>query len=323
MKRQVAIILTVVVVTVGAPRSALGQDGYVDAVAAVVGDKVITVYDLHRETRLAEQQLRGRHTGEELQKRIVELRRDAANRLIEEELLYSEFTELGGQVPPAYLQSRLDQVVLAQSGGNREQFESRLLEQGLTMREFEARLERRAAVDLLLQDRVYRSIHIAPDQIERYYRTHSDEYRREHRIRLQAIVLKPDGRYAGRLDAGMAAIRAQLDGGAEFDKVAAEYSEDGSAASGGDLGWIEVSKANPALVQAVAGLEPGQVAAPLQLGGALYLLRLREEDKGGERALDEELRAEIEATLAEAEGARRHREYVNKLRQKFYVRTFF
>ncbi|GAA6200747.1 peptidylprolyl isomerase [Aquicoccus sp. SU-CL01552] len=60
------------------------------------------------------------------------------------------------------------------------------------------------------------------------------------------------------------AIKAELDGGADFAALAKEKSTGPSGPNGGDLGWFEKGMMVPAFEEAVMALEPGQVSAPVQ-----------------------------------------------------------
>lgn len=60
------------------------------------------------------------------------------------------------------------------------------------------------------------------------------------------------------------AIKAELDGGADFAALAKEKSTGPSGPNGGDLGWFEKGMMVPAFEEAVLALEPGQVSDPVQ-----------------------------------------------------------
>ena len=296
---------------------------YTDSVAAIAGDEVITVFDLHRETRPIEMDYRKRFVGETLRQKVMELRNDALQRLIERELIYAEFLDMGGKVPAELTQRRLDRIVVSQCGGDRAKFEERLQSEGLNVEEFEAQIEKMIAVDLLLREKVYRHATVAPEAVEEQYRTNLSNYQRPARLHLRMIELKSAGKHAPDLDKTMEQVRAALDEGKDFGAVAAEFSEGANAAQGGDLGWIETTEANPDFLRAVAGLQPGGVAEPLRIEGNLYLLKLEDRQGGGIRPLDEQLKREIEGELTRLEETRRHREFVAELRQKYYVKTYF
>lgn len=71
-------------------------------------------------------------------------------------------------------------------------------------------------------------------------------------------------------------VVAALDEGREFAEVAAEFSIDGSAQQGGDLGWFAAGMMIPDFQAAVEALEAGQVSAPVQTRFGWHVIKLFE-----------------------------------------------
>jgi peptidyl-prolyl cis-trans isomerase C len=108
-------------------------------------------------------------------------------------------------------------------------------------------------------------------------------------------------------------VIAELDDGRAFAEVAREYSIDGSAQAGGDLGWFGEGVMIPPFEQAVMALEPGEVSGPVETQFGWHVVQLidrrdaqvpplaevREDlaaqiQREAARSLVEELRAETE-----------------------------
>jgi len=70
-------------------------------------------------------------------------------------------------------------------------------------------------------------------------------------------------------------IRAKLKTQTDFSNAARIFSKGGSAAKGGDLGWVDTTTLPPQVGTALAGLKVGDITAPVALQGAvaLYLVR--------------------------------------------------
>ena len=95
-----------------------------------------------------------------------------------------------------------------------------------------------------------------------------------------------DGRIYPRVAGGITKIVTQLRGGADFAKLAEQYSEDAaSKAAGGDFGVIKASSDYPAeLKSAVFALKPGEISEPIRQPTAFYIVRLEEK---GPQPVDE------------------------------------
>lgn len=91
--------------------------------------------------------------------------------------------------------------------------------------------------------------------------------------------------------AKMLDIRRQIVGGqASFPQMARQYSEDGSAVRGGDLGWSNPGQFVPEFEKAVSELQPGQISEPVVTRFGVHLIQLLERR---EVALTQEQKREI------------------------------
>lgn len=69
-------------------------------------------------------------------------------------------------------------------------------------------------------------------------------------------------------------IAQQVRSGAPFEQMARQYSQDGSAANGGDLGWIVEGETVPVFEATVKALQPGQVSTPVRSQFGWHIIRL-------------------------------------------------
>ncbi len=92
------------------------------------------------------------------------------------------------------------------------------------------------------------------------------------------------------------AIKAEIDGGAEFAAVAEQQSTGPSGPNGGDLGWFSAGMMVEPFEQAVMGMEAGQVSDPVQTQFGWHVIRLNETRIKAAPPLDE-VRGELEGEL--------------------------
>ncbi|MBN8194830.1 peptidyl-prolyl cis-trans isomerase, partial [Bacillus sp. NTK074B] len=78
----------------------------------------------------------------------------------------------------------------------------------------------------------------------------------------------------------------------EFGAVAAEFSIDGSAQQGGDLGWFAPGMMIPDFQAAVEALEPGQGSEPIQTRFGWHVIKLFE-TRTAEVPAQEEVQMEL------------------------------
>jgi peptidyl-prolyl cis-trans isomerase C len=92
------------------------------------------------------------------------------------------------------------------------------------------------------------------------------------------------------------ALKGEIDGGADFAEVAKANSSDGSAASGGELGWFGIGQMVPEFEAAVREAEPGSVIGPIQTQFGWHVIKLNETRESSPPPLDE-VRPQIEDQL--------------------------
>ncbi len=72
------------------------------------------------------------------------------------------------------------------------------------------------------------------------------------------------------------AVKAELDGGADFALLAAQKSEGPSKTNGGDLGFVPAGQLVPAYEAAAAALKPGEISDPVQTRFGWNVIKLAE-----------------------------------------------
>jgi peptidyl-prolyl cis-trans isomerase C len=96
-------------------------------------------------------------------------------------------------------------------------------------------------------------------------------------------------------------VKKQLEDGADFAKLAKEYSQDpGSAKNGGDLGCLGKGETVPPFEEAAFGAEEGEIAGPVKTEFGYHLLEVTDAKPKQTRPLSE-VEPEIRAQLSQEE----------------------
>lgn len=99
------------------------------------------------------------------------------------------------------------------------------------------------------------------------------------------------------------ALKAEIDGGADFAELARLHSSDGAAQNGGELGWFGLGMMVQPFEDAVLALQPGQVSDPVQTQFGWHLIRLNDSRIAAVPTLEEmteELASELQEGAIEA-----------------------
>jgi len=113
-------------------------------------------------------------------------------------------------------------------------------------------------------------------------------------------------------------LRERLVNGADFTETARAHSEDvGSAANGGDLGWMNPGQTVPDFEKAMNALKPGELSAPVKSPFGVHLIQVqerRERDVSREREL-----ANARNQLHSRKADERYEQWLRQLRDEAFV----
>ena len=294
---------------------------YSDAVLAQIDDQVITSYEVKQHAQKHEEALRQQFKGQELVDKIVALRKQVLDTLIERELIYMEFKNMKATVPPFLIQERLDDLIMSTSGGDIREFENTLnIREKMTMSELKDKISKDIAIELLKQNRVTKGILIADSDIDDYYKHNATDFIRPRSFRYSVIQIKKNGgRYADKIKEVCDTIAKKLADGEPFDELAKKYSEGANAENGGDQGWMV--RVNEQLLEVINKMEPGQTwPKPIDLGDNIYFLHINEIDGGGIPELTPELRKTIKEKLTKLEEKKKYEAFIKELSMKYPVK---
>ncbi len=99
------------------------------------------------------------------------------------------------------------------------------------------------------------------------------EHASEPQSRVAEIFLAVDNpAQEGEVRAVAEKLTQQMRQGARFSAIAQQFSQSATAAVGGDIGWLRPDQLPPELGKAVSALRPGELSAPVRVGGGYYLL---------------------------------------------------
>ncbi|MBN9581694.1 MAG: peptidylprolyl isomerase [Afipia sp.] len=105
------------------------------------------------------------------------------------------------------------------------------------------------------------------------------------------------------------AIKAELDKGADFAKLAKEKSKDPGAADGGDLGFFTKEQMVPEFSAAAFALEPGKISAPVKTQFGWHIIKV-EEKRDRKPPTFDQVKSQIETFVTRKAQA----DYVTQLR---------
>jgi peptidyl-prolyl cis-trans isomerase SurA len=130
-------------------------------------------------------------------------------------------------------------------------------------------------------------------------------------IKLTEVTSEVDGKQK------MDGIKERLDNGEKFEVLARQFSEDGTASSGGDLGWLNPGDTVPQFEKAMNELKDNEVSAPVRSPFGWHIIQVLERRKQDMSKEAARLKARQEIRAKKAEEA--YQDWVRELRDRAYV----
>ena len=245
--------------------------GPVSAIAAIVGDEVITTVDVGQRVRLMVISSGGRVTPEMLNSIEGRALRD----LIEEKLKLQEAKKFE-------LEPREDDVtaelrgLAGQSGLTVPQLEQQLAGAGVDISSLRGQIGSSIVWPEIVQGRFGQRVRVTEEEIEQTVSRMKEEAGTEQYLVSEICIPVPSQAEAQNYYQGALQLIEQLRRGVPFAVVAQQFSACTSAAAGGDLGWVRGGELPPELDKALRELPTGSVTNPIPSEGAFMILALRD-----------------------------------------------
>jgi peptidyl-prolyl cis-trans isomerase SurA len=297
----------------------------VDGIVAIVGDNIITKKDIEYPLLPAIQLLVTQYGNnpDEFNRRVASLRRERVEDLVANKLILMDFTNTGYNLPESFIDDRVQERIRQDYYGDRVKLTKTLEEDGVSMEQYRKRIRENLIVTFLRDKHVRQQLIISPFKIEQHYQTNHDQFKMEDQVKMRMIQLsknKDDPQAAGKLAADIA---AKLDAGTSFTEMASVYSESAKRVAGGDYGWIERVRSGlrKEITDVAFALKAGQHSQPIITPDAYYIVLVEEVKPAHVRSLSE-VRAEIEKALLAREQARLQKQWIDRLKNKFFVQYF-
>jgi peptidyl-prolyl cis-trans isomerase SurA len=115
----------------------------------------------------------------------------------------------------------------------------------------------------------------------------------------------------------MDSIKERLDNGGKFEELARQYSEDGSASNGGDLGWVNPGDTVPPFEKAMNELGIGEFSEPVLSPFGWHVIQVLERRKQDMTKEATRLKARQEIRARKSEEA--YQDWIREMRDRAFV----
>ena len=298
----------------------IGHARVVEKIVALVGSDIILQSEVEERAAPMMADIAAIPNPGQRAARASALRRQILERMVDEQLLLQEASDLKVSVSSEEIDRSIEQIKKDYNLDD-TQLREELHKQGLTLATYRQNTKREILRYRIINIAVGSKISVSDADVQTYYERHMQAANIQ--VRASHIFLAiPEGADAATAQdkekqAQLLLQRAQS--GEDFGKLAREYSEDpATRAEGGDLGWFGKDILPKPIEELVFSMKVDQVRGPVRADRGFHVIKLV-----GRRAQDPkplaEVRDQIRGQLRQREMERQTKNFLGELRKKTLV----
>ncbi len=313
------LLLGIILVGILAP--ATGLSTVVDRIVAVVNDDIITLSDLENTFLPYQRRIDATYRGEDKEKVVAEGRIMVLNRMIDSRLIGQWSKKVGIVVKDDEIMGTIKDL-LGRRNISMEVFMQTLEREGSSLESYRQDMKEQMTRIRLLRRELKTKIIVSDDEIGENYVKNRDEYEGTEAVRIkQILILLPqnaDHAVKARLQADAESIHKRLIGGESFDMLAAQFSQGPSAATGGDIGFLEKGTMLPEVDAVAFRLAKDEISEIVVSPVGLHIIKVMDRRGAGVKPIGT-IREEIKARLEEEKMEKSYEEWMVDLRKRSHI----
>jgi peptidyl-prolyl cis-trans isomerase SurA len=318
LKRR-KLLLLIFLIGILAPASGLST--VVDRIIAVVNDDIITLSELESAFQPYQKRISDTYRGPDRDKVIADGRNMILNRMIENRLIQQRSTKTGIVVKDEEVMDTIKDLLRRRNIPMTELTKT-LERDGSSLVAYKQEMKDQITRMRLLRRELKAKILVSDEEIGENYVKHRHEYEGKEAVRIkQILVLLPrDANPAlqAKLQADAEGIRKRLIDGESFDLLAAQFSQGPSAATGGDIGFVEKGTMLPAVDAVAFRLAKDEISKIIVSEVGFHIIQVMDRRGAGAKPI-EVVREEIKAKLEEEKMEKGYEEWIVDLRKRSHV----
>jgi peptidyl-prolyl cis-trans isomerase SurA len=246
------------------------------------------------------------------QEETLSLKLNILDELINSEILLQRANKLNLSASDAEVE---DKFTESKSPYTEEEFQKKLQDSGLSVDDLKGDIRKQLSIQKLLNREIAAKISISDRDVADFFNQNQAQFNiSEPQYHIAQIVVSPhadpnihnlkNNKAVTEAEAAQKVkmLEQKLNSGMDFAEVAMDYSEDSSASTGGDLGFVPESAFNqsdPALKRVVLAMKAGSVTQPIPVkGGGFRIIKMIAKEAAGQRQLsDPQVQQGIRDTL--------------------------
>jgi peptidyl-prolyl cis-trans isomerase SurA len=245
------------------------------------------------------------------------------DQLIDEKLVKQEVVRLKIVVSEKEVAMGVEDM-MKNTNLSEDQFKKALAEQDITMEEYREQMKSEMERLRLLDAEVKSKVQVKEKEIASYYKEHMDNFNTPPEVRLQQILLMiPPGaseQEIGQIRGRAEEIVQKIKKGEDFTSLVRLYSQDSSAATGGDIGFFKQGELMPAINEVAFSLYIGEASSVIQTSAGFHIIKVLEK-RERQKMTEEERNKEIWDILYTQNLDDMFKQWLKELRKKSFIES--
>jgi len=296
----------------------------IDRIVAVVNDDIILLSELDESFKpYADRIMASGYSPDEESRTIFNIREEILNQLIDQKLTDQQIKQSKIIVGDDEINSAIERLKEANLFTD-EELREMLKAEGLTMEEYQEQIKDQILRAKLVNFEIKSKIVITKEDIESYYKSHSDKYGKIKKYRLSNIIMKVPSFASKEEKLGvlekMEIVLTELKAGKPFDIIAGTYSESSYVSDEGGLGLFELKELSPNIQEAIKDMKAGEFTPVLDTDQGYQIFYVQEIVNVPGKSL-EEASPEIEDMLYKEIVDKKFRSWIDELRKRSHIKT--
>ncbi len=291
----------------------------IDKIVAVVGTDLITQSDLERALFPVYGEYRQRYEGEELARKMDEARREILNQMIDEKVIINAANDSDIEVSDQEVDEKIEEV--KQRFNSEEEFIEAMNRQDLSIRSLKKDYREEILKSKLIDAEVKGKMNISFKEVNDYYQDHLNDFIEPEKVKAKAILIKPAEDTPEDWEEALAKaneIFSELEGGASFENLAKQYSDDVSASQLGDMGFIDKGYMTKEIDEVLFSLTPQELSQPVKTKLGYYIFKLEDKEPQTITSL-KEAEIKIKSILFVQKFNERFKKWIKGLKEDAYI----
>jgi len=244
--------------------------------------------------------------------------RQLVDQLVALKLLSQESVVRKVTVPDTEIDSRLAQV--KGQFPNEQAFTAALAERQMTPDKLKSEIKQQMQAMKLVETEIGPTVTVTDADVTGFYTKNPEKFQEPEAVHVAHILIRTpenaDDAAKKKARTEAQSVLAQVRKGGDFAALAKQYSQDpGSAANGGDMGFVPRGQTVPVFEQAAFALKPGQLSGVVESPFGFHLIKMIAHRDARTVPL-QEVKPQVEQFLKQQQMQEKTAAYVEKLKAK-------